>query len=86
MSNKIRTFLGRVISNTMQKTLVVSIERIVKHPLYKKFIKRTTKLHVHDEKNACSLGDMVEIRECRPISKSKSWTVMKIIKKSTIVS
>ncbi|XBC40691.1 MAG: 30S ribosomal protein S17 [Buchnera aphidicola (Nurudea yanoniella)] len=86
VSNKIRTFLGRVISNTMQKTLVVSIERIVKHPLYKKFIKRTTKLHVHDEKNACSLGDMVEIRECRPISKSKSWTVMKIIKKSTIVS
>ncbi|XBC42746.1 MAG: 30S ribosomal protein S17 [Buchnera aphidicola (Kaburagia rhusicola ensigallis)] len=84
MSKKIRTLLGCVISNKMQKSSVVSIERIIKHPLYKKFIKRTTKLHIHDEKNECSLGDVVEVRECRPISKTKSWTLVRIVKKSIV--
>lgn len=84
MSKKIRTLLGCVISNKMQKSSVVSIERVIKHPLYKKFIKRTTKLHIHDEKNECSLGDVVEICECRPISKTKSWTLVRIVKKSMV--
>ncbi|XBC41715.1 MAG: 30S ribosomal protein S17 [Buchnera aphidicola (Kaburagia rhusicola rhusicola)] len=84
MSKKIRTLLGCVISNKMQKSSVVSIERIIKHPLYKKFIKRTTKLHIHDEKNECSLGDVVEVCECRPISKTKSWTLVRIVKKSIV--
>ncbi|XBC37602.1 MAG: 30S ribosomal protein S17 [Buchnera aphidicola (Meitanaphis elongallis)] len=84
MSDKIRTLLGCVVSNRMQKSLVVSIERVIKHPLYKKFIKRTTKLHVHDEKNECSLGDVIEVRECRPISKTKSWTLVRIVKKAIV--
>ncbi|XBC44298.1 MAG: 30S ribosomal protein S17 [Buchnera aphidicola (Schlechtendalia peitan)] len=84
MSDKIRTLLGCVISNKMQKSSVISIERIIKHPLYKKFIKKTTKLHIHDEKNECSLGDIVEIRECRPISKTKSWIFVRIVKKAIV--
>ncbi|ANF17216.1 30S ribosomal protein S17 [Buchnera aphidicola (Schlechtendalia chinensis)] len=84
MGNKIRTLSGYVISNKMEKSLVISIERIIKHPLYKKFIRRTTKFHVHDEKNECSLGDVVEIRECRPISKTKSWTLVRIVKKAVV--
>ncbi|XBC38117.1 MAG: 30S ribosomal protein S17 [Buchnera aphidicola (Floraphis choui)] len=84
MSNNIRTLLGCVVSSKMQKSSVISIERVVKHPLYKKFIKRTTKLHIHDENNECSLGDVVEIRECRPISKTKSWTLVRIVKKAII--
>ncbi|XBC39168.1 MAG: 30S ribosomal protein S17 [Buchnera aphidicola (Nurudea shiraii)] len=86
MDNKFRTLLGCVISNKMQKSSVIAIERIVKHPLYKKFIKRTTKLHIHDEKNECRLGDIVEIRECRPISRTKSWILVRIVKKAFIVS
>ena len=76
--NKIRTLQGKVISDRMDKTVTVLLERQVKHPLYKKFIKRSTKLHVHDENNDCAIGDMVAIRECRPISKSKSWTLVEI--------
>ena len=76
--NKIRTLHGKVISDRMDKTITVLLERQVKHPLYKKYIKRSTKLHVHDENNDCAIGDMVAIRECRPISKSKSWTLVEI--------
>lgn len=76
--NKIRTLQGKVISDRMDKTVTVLLERQVKHPLYKKYIKRSTKLHVHDENNDCAIGDMVAIRECRPISKSKSWTLVEI--------
>lgn len=68
MSEKIRTMQGRVISDKMDKSIVVAIERMVKHPIYGKYIKRTTKLHAHDENNECGLGDTVEIRECRPES------------------
>jgi len=68
MTDKIRTLQGRVVSDKMEKSIVVAIERIVKHPIYGKFIKRTTKLHVHDENNECGIGDKVEIRECRPLS------------------
>ncbi len=72
MTDKIRTLQGRVVSDKMEKSIVVAIERFVKHPIYGKFIKRTTKLHVHDENNECGIGDVVEIRECRPLSKTKS--------------
>lgn len=69
MTDKIRTLQGRVVSDKMEKSIVVAIERFVKHPIYGKFIKRTTKLHVHDENNECGIGDVVEIRECRPLSR-----------------
>jgi len=82
MSDKIRTMQGRVISDKMDKSITVAIERMVKHPIYGKFVKRTTKLHAHDENNECGLGDTVEIRECRPLSKTKSWTLEKVIEKA----
>jgi small subunit ribosomal protein S17 len=81
---KIRTQQGRVISDKMDKSITVAIERKVKHPLYGKFIKRTTKLHVHDENNECGIGDTVEIKECRPLSKTKSWTLVRIVEKAVI--
>ncbi|MDO6708911.1 MULTISPECIES: 30S ribosomal protein S17 [unclassified Photobacterium] len=84
MSENIRTQQGRVVSDKMDKSIVVAIERFVKHPIYGKFIKRTTKLHVHDENNECGLGDTVEIRECRPLSKKKSWTLVRVIEKARI--
>ena len=79
MSDKIRTLQGRVISDKMDKTVVVAIERQVKHPIYGKFIKRTTKLHVHDENNTAKEGNTVTIRECAPISKNKSWALVDVI-------
>ncbi|WP_367673347.1 30S ribosomal protein S17 [Buchnera aphidicola] len=82
MMEKIRILKGYVKSNKMMKSAVVIIERFVKHTMYKKFVKRTTKFHVHDEKNECSVGDLVEIRECRPISKTKSWVLVRIIEKA----
>ncbi len=82
MTDKIRTLQGRVVSDKMEKSIVVAIERFVKHPIYGKFIKRTTKLHVHDENNECGIGDKVEIRECRPLSKTKSWTLVRIMRES----
>ncbi len=75
---KIRTLQGKVISDKMNKTITVLLERQVKHPLYKKYIRRSTKLHVHDENNECAIGDVVAIRECRPMSKTKSWTLVEI--------
>lgn len=78
MTDKIRTLQGRVVSDKMEKSIVVAIERFVKHPIYGKFIKRTTKMHVHDENNECGIGDVVEIRECRPLSKTKSWTLVRV--------
>ena len=82
---KIRTVQGRVSSNKMDKTITVSIERFVKHPIYGKFIRRSTKVHVHDENNVCNIGDTVTIRECRPISKNKTWTLVDVVEKATIV-
>lgn len=73
---------GRVISNKMDKTIVVMEERKVRHPLYGKFIKRSTKYHVHDESNECGIGDTVMIKECRPMSKSKHWTLVKVLEKA----
>lgn len=77
-----RTLQGKVISAKMDKSIVVAIERKVKHPLYGKFMKRTTKLHAHDETNQCNEGDYVEITECRPLSKNKSWTLAQIVTKA----
>lgn len=80
---KIRTLQGKVISDKMDKSVTVLLERQVKHPLYKKYIRRSTKLHVHDENNECSIGDMIAIRECRPMSKTKSWALVEIIEHGT---
>ncbi|GAA5645680.1 MULTISPECIES: 30S ribosomal protein S17 [Vibrio] len=84
MSDKIRTQQGRVVSDKMDKSIVVAIERFVKHPIYGKYVKRTTKVHAHDESNECGLGDTVEIRECRPLSKTKSWTLVRVVEKAKI--
>jgi len=75
---KERTETGVVTSTGMNKTVTVKIERKVPHPLYKKYIRRTTKLHAHDEDNQCQVGDVVTIKQCRPLSKTKSWTLVKI--------
>ncbi len=77
-----KTRVGRVVSNKMQKTIVVAIEDNVKHPLYKKVIKRTVKFKAHDEGNICNIGDKVEIMETRPLSKDKNWRLVRIIEKA----
>ena len=79
---KQRTVSGVVLSDKMDKTATVMIERKVKHPLYGKYIKRSTKLHVHDENNECGIGDTVSIAECRPMSKTKSWALVEVINKA----
>lgn len=78
-SRKVR--IGTVVSNKMNKSIVVAIERRVAHPLYKKYYKRTTKLMAHDEKNECSVGDVVKIMETRPLSKRKRWRLVEIVEK-----
>lgn len=75
---KERTETGIVTSAATNKTVTVKIERKVPHPLYKKYIRRTTKLRVHDEDNQCQVGDVVTVKQCRPLSKTKSWTLVKI--------
>ncbi|MBT8121383.1 MAG: 30S ribosomal protein S17 [Gammaproteobacteria bacterium] len=77
-----RTVTGRVISNRMDKSATVLIERKVKHPVYGKYIRRSTKLHVHDAENACQEGDLVTIEECRPMSRTKSWKLVEIVGRS----
>ena len=77
--NTLHTVEGRVVSNKMQKTVTVLIERQVKHGLYGKYIKRSTKLHAHDEEGKCKEGDMVRVAECRPLSKTKNWRVVEIL-------
>ena len=74
-----RTAIGRVVSNKMDKSAVVLIERKVRHPVYGKYVSKSKKLHVHDSENSLSVGDTVQIKECRPISKTKSWTLDKVI-------
>jgi len=77
-----RTLEGRVVSNKMDKTATVLVERRLKHPLYKKYIRRSTKLHVHDANNECQQGDTVLITECRPISRTKSWRLARIVQRA----
>jgi len=76
-----KTKLGVVSSNRMDKTITVNVERKVKHPLYGKFVKKTTKFHAHDEKNECSIGDTVKIMESRPMSKTKRWRLVEVVEK-----
>lgn len=80
MSDKtVRTLTGKVVSDKMDKSIVVLIERQVQHPLYGKLIRRSTKLHAHDENNVAKTGDLVTIKESRPISKTKSWTLVEVV-------
>lgn len=78
----LRTVEGRVVSNKMNKTVTILVERQVKHPLYGKYIRRSTKLRAHDEANACNEGDVVRVTECAPMSKTKNWRVVEIVSKS----
>ncbi|WP_144211926.1 30S ribosomal protein S17 [Shewanella donghaensis] len=82
MSDTTRTLQGRVLSNKMDKSITVAISRQVKHPIYGKYIKRTTKIHAHDETNQCNEGDVVTISQCRPLSKTKSWTLAEVVTKA----
>jgi len=77
-----RTITGRVVSDRMDKTVSVAIERLIKHPVYGKYIRRTTKVLAHDEINQCKQGDRVAISECRPISKNKSWSVVDVVERA----
>lgn len=74
-----RTVTGRVVSDKMDKSITVLVERKVPHPLYKKYIRRSSKMHAHDENNECRQGDIVTIAQCRPLSKTKSWTLVKVV-------
>ena len=80
-----RTVTGKVISNKMDKTITVLVERKVKHPVYGKYIKRSTKLHAHDASNECNEGDTVTVVACRPLSKSKKWMLENIVERATVV-
>ncbi|MBK6330765.1 MAG: 30S ribosomal protein S17 [Bacteroidetes bacterium] len=76
-----KTRIGLVTSNKMDKTITISVERKVKHPIYGKFLKKTTKFMAHDEKNECSIGDIVKIMETRPLSKNKCWRLLEVVEK-----
>ena len=76
-----KTKIGVVTSNKMTKTITVSVERKVKHPIYGKFVKKTSKFHAHDDKNECSIGDIVRISETRPLSKTKRWRLVEVVEK-----
>lgn len=84
-SSVAREITGRVVSNKMDKTITVLIERRVQHPMYNKFIKRSTKFHAHDANNECNEGDLVTIAQCRPLSKSKSWRLVRVDQHVTVV-
>lgn len=77
-----RTLTGRVISNRMQKTITVLIERKVKHPIYGKYVTRSTKVHAHDESNQCKIGDVVVVQQTRPLSKTKVWRLVNIMERA----
>jgi len=80
-----RTVSGRVLSNKMQKTITVAVERRMQHPLYGKFITKRTKVHAHDENRECQEGDLVQIEECRPLSKTKAWRLVKVLERARSV-
>ena len=81
-SAKVRTITGRVVSNKMDKTITVLVERVVKHPVYGKYIKRSTKMMAHDEENSCQEGDVVAITSCRPMSKHKTFKLVEVLEKT----
>ena len=80
-SKLVRTLTGQVVSDKMDKSAVVMVERKVRHPLYGKYIRRSSKLHVHDANNECRQGDTVTIQQCRPMSKTKSWTLLEVVER-----
>ncbi|WP_348946020.1 30S ribosomal protein S17 [Chitinibacter sp. FCG-7] len=80
-----RTLTGRVVSNKMDKTVTVLVERLVKHPLYGKMVRQSKKYHAHDESNQYAEGDVVTIEECRPLSKTKSWVVTGLVEKARVI-
>lgn len=82
-AKRLRTLTGRVVSNKMNKTIAVEVERLVKHPRYGKYIRRTTKLLAHDENNESRQGDTVTIAECRPLSRSKSWRLVAVVERAS---
>ena len=77
-----RTIVGRVVSDKMDKTVSVAVERLIKHPVYGKFIRRTTKVLAHDAANECKAGDRVAISECKPVSKNKAWAVVNVVERA----
>jgi small subunit ribosomal protein S17 len=77
-----RRLTGRVLSDSMDKTITVLVERRVKHPLYGKFIRRSTKIHAHDEENSCAIGDLVTVEQSRPLSKTKTWRLYEVVEKA----
>jgi len=77
-----RIVTGRVVSDKMNKSITVLVERRVKHPLYGKFVRKSSKLHAHDENNECKAGDVVSVQECRPLSKTKTWRLVEVIEKA----
>ena len=81
----VRTLVGTVVSNKMDRTISVLVERKVKHPLYRKYVKKSTKIMAHDTDNQCAEGDLVTIEECKPISKNKSWRLQGIVNKAAQV-
>ena len=80
-----RVLTGKVVSNSRDKTIAVLKERRVRHPIYKKYIKRSTKVHAHDEKNQCGLGDVVRVSESKPFSKTKNWALIEVVEKSVSI-
>ena len=79
-----RTLTGKVVSNKMDKTISVEIERLIKHPTYGKYVRRTTRLLAHDEGNECQEGDTVSIRQCRPLSRRKAWTLVRVVGRAPV--
>ena len=80
-----RVLTGKVVSNSRDKTIAVLVERKVRHPIYKKYTKRSTKVHAHDEKNECGLGDVVRVSESKPFSKTKNWALVEVVEKSVSI-
>ncbi len=85
VQGKRKTKVGRVVSDKMDKTITVLVERRVRHPMYGKFITKSSKLHAHDEKNECQIGDVVTVYETRPLSKSKTWALLRVEEKAATV-
>ena len=78
-----RTLVGQVVSDSMDKSITVTVERRVKHPVYGKFMRRSTKVHAHDETNECHVGDTVMVEQCRPLSKTKTWRLVKVLERAS---
>lgn len=77
-----KVFVGKVVSNKMEKTITIAVERRFRHPIYGKFVKKTTKLMAHDEENSCNIGDVVRVMETRPLSRKKRWRLMEIVERA----